>query len=350
MEPKKILITGANGFVGSNLYDALSGNFHLIGLDIAGQGKYPSADFYRWEELNSLPAVHTIVHLAGKAHDTSETSREQEYFDINLGLTQNIFDHFLESAAEKFIFFSSVKAVADRVKGEWLTEENEPDPQTPYGKSKLAAERYIFERLKVEESERRRDEGTGEREIEKAGERLIDREKGDWEIWRRGKKMVYIIRPAMIHGPGNKGNLNLLYKVVSKGIPWPLGSFENKRSFVSIGNVAYVVRLLIERNIPSGVYNLADDEPLSTNSIITMIADSFHRKPCIWHIPPGVVRAAAKTGDLLHLPFNRERLKKLTENYCVSSALLKQTAGIDKLPVSAQAGMAFTLQSFRKIR
>lgn len=151
----------------------------------------------------------------------------------------------------------------------------------------------------------------------------------------------------MIHGPGNKGNLNLLYKVVSKGTPWPLGSFENKRSFASIGNVAYAVRLFIERDVPPGIYNLADDEPLSMNAVIGMIADSLHRKTSIWHIPPGLIRAAARTGDLLHLPFNSERLKKLTENYCVSNALLKQIARIEKLPVSAQEGMIQTLSAFR---
>jgi nucleoside-diphosphate-sugar epimerase len=375
MSDKTILITGANGFVGSNLYDALSGEFHLIGLDITGPGKYPSGDFYRWEDMDSLPAVHTIIHLAGKAHDTADTSREQEYFDVNLGLTQKIFDHFLQSGAEKFIFFSSVKAVADTIRGDWLTEENEPDPQTPYGKSKLAAEQYILKRLKDFETERPGDEGARERRRERAQERNNDNDDnhdnhdnnpipnapfpefqspiispfaiGD-KI--RNSRLIYILRPAMIHGPGNKGNLNLLYKIVSKGIPWPLGSFENKRSFASIGNVAYVVRLMIERNIPSGIYNLADDESLSTNAIIGMIADCLHRKTSIWHIPPGLVRATARTGDLLHLPFNSERLKKLTENYCVSNALLRQIIRIEKLPVSAQEGMAFTLQSFRKIR
>lgn len=60
-------------------------------------------------------------------------------------------------------------------------------------------------------------------------------------------KRVYILRPCMIHGPGNKGNLNLLYNVVRKGIPWPLGDFENKRSFTSIDNLCYVVEGLLER-------------------------------------------------------------------------------------------------------
>jgi len=95
--------------------------------------------------------LDTIIHLAGKAHDTKNTSEAQSYFDINVGLTKTIFTCFLNSGAEKFIYFSSVKAVTDAVGDEVLTEDTVCNPQTPYGKSKLEAEEYI---------EERRDEGT----------------------------------------------------------------------------------------------------------------------------------------------------------------------------------------------
>ena len=67
-------------------------------------------------------------------------------------------------------------------------------------------------------------------------------------------KQVYILRPCMIHGSGNKGNLNLLYNVVRKGIPWPLGAFENRRSFTSIDNLCYVVEGLLTKEVGSGIY------------------------------------------------------------------------------------------------
>ncbi|MDP4679990.1 MAG: nucleoside-diphosphate-sugar epimerase, partial [Cyclobacteriaceae bacterium] len=86
-------------------------------------------------------------------------------------------------------------------------------------------------------------------------------------------KSYYILRPCMIHGPGNKGNLNLLYKLISNGIPYPLAAFENKRSFLSVENLCFVIRELLERDdIPSGIYNVSDDEVLSSNTLIKLIA------------------------------------------------------------------------------
>jgi len=76
----------------------------------------------------------------------------------------------------------------------------------------------------------------------------------------------------MIHGPGNKGNLNLLYKLVQKGLPWPLGAFENKRSFTSIDNLTHIITQIIEKEIDPGIYQIADDEALSTNELIQLIA------------------------------------------------------------------------------
>ena len=89
----------------------------------------------------------------------------------------------------------------------------------------------------------------------------------------------------MIHGPGNKGNLNLLYNLVSKGFPWPLGDFENKRSFCSIENLCFIIRELIERDdIPSGIYNIADDVPLSTNEVVRLIAESKGKEARIFNL------------------------------------------------------------------
>ena len=90
------------------------------------------------------------------------------------------------------------------------------------------------------------------------------------------------MRPCMIHGPGNKGNLNLLYNVVKKGIPWPLGSFENRRSFTSIDNLCYVVEGLLVKNAASGIYHMGDDEALSTNELIAIMCEVMGKQPHIW--------------------------------------------------------------------
>jgi nucleoside-diphosphate-sugar epimerase len=150
----------------------------------------------------------------------------------------------------------------------------------------------------------------------------------------------------MIHGPGNKGNLNLLYKVAGKGIPWPLGAYENRRSFTSMANLNFIVGQLLEKDIEPGTYNIADDEPLSTNRLIELIAESRGKQPRIWNIGKKWVHLAAKPGDVLPLPFNSERLKKLTESYVVSNAKLKKALGIQTLPVTAEKGMRKTLRSF----
>jgi nucleoside-diphosphate-sugar epimerase len=307
----KILITGVHGFVGSNLISALKQNHSIYGLDIISPEKEGVIQTFSWNELDQIPEIDAIIHLAGKAHDTKNQSKAQTYFDINFGLTQKIFDYFLQSKARKFIFFSSVKAAADSVEGDILTEDVIPNPIGPYGESKIAAEKYIQSK-DLKENE------------------------------------VYIFRPCMIHGPGNKGNLNLLYHVVSKGIPWPLGAFENRRSFISIDNLSFIIGEIIKKNIASGIYNIADDETLSTNELIELIARATGRKSRIWKLPPRVMNIVAKLGTLIHLPLNSERLRKLTENYVVSNHKIKAALEIETMPVSARKGFELTLKSFEK--
>lgn len=108
-----------------------------------------------------------------------------------------------------------------------------------------------------------------------------------------GKK-VYIMRPCMIHGPGNKGNLNLLYGVVSKGIPWPLGAFENRRSFTSIGNLQEVIKGFLTKDAPNGIYHMGDDEALSTNELMELICSALGKKEHIWNIPRSLMNGAAR--------------------------------------------------------
>lgn len=312
-----ILVTGINGFVGTNFTNSWFRNHKIVGLDIHQPDKEGVERIFGWDELGKVPPVDAIVHLAGKAHDTKNRSEAQVYFDVNTGLTQKIFDYFLQSDARTFIFFSSVKAAADSVPGDVLTEEVVPAPVGPYGESKIRAEKYILNKLSA------------------VSDKLLD-------------KRVYILRPCMIHGPGNKGNLNLLYSVVKKGIPWPLGAYENRRSFCSIGNISYVVeQLIVKENIESGIYHVGDDEPLSTNELIRLIGESVGKRSHIWQLPKRFMNAAAAIGGVLKLPLNKERLRKLTENYVVSNAKIKGALGIDKMPLSAKEGMRKTLDSFR---
>ncbi len=285
---RRILVTGAYGFVGTNLCAGLrSEGFDCDALDLR-QGDVPYSRFFSWDELDRIDFSEyaSVVHLAGKAHDLKKVANEQEYFDVNVGLLKKVFER-AEGVVPRFIYFSSSKAA---------------QPDTPYGRSKLAAEEYL------------------------AGRAIV-------------------LRPAMIHGPGNKGNLNLLFAFAKRGLPWPLAAFENKRSFTSIGNVCAAVAALAVRG-EKGVYPIADDEPLSTNRLIELIAESLGRRARLWRLPKGLMRFAARAGDVLHMPLNTERLGKLTEDCIVDNSDLKRALGWEKMPIPAEDGLRTTLASF----
>ncbi len=302
-----ILITGNNGFVGKNLMFYLQNiGFKVIGIT----RKAESNNEIEYSNLN--PSVwnnsFAIVHLAGKAHDLKKTSNDDEYFEVNYELTKKLYDQFLKSNTQQFIYISSVKAAADEVKG-ILTEDVIPNPVNAYGKSKHMAEAYILANIPE-------------------------------------TKKVYILRPCMIHGPGNRGNLNLLFSLVGKGFPWPLGAFENQRSFCSIDNLCFAIKeLLTQQKIPSGIYNLADDVSLSTNELIQLIATSQNKQTRIFNIPKGLIGSLAKLGDFLHWPLNSDRLQKLTERYVVSNDKIKQAIG-KPFPINAKEGLLNTFKYF----
>ena len=286
----KILISGAYGFVGTNLSKYLAAKGHeCIALDIAKGNVDAYAAFYTWDELGKIDwaGIDAVVHLAGKAHDTKNVTEPQVYFDVNVGLTQKLFTACGDKV-KTFVYFSSIKAV---------------DGDTPYAQSKREAEK-----------------------------------------WLNGRAVV--LEPAMIHGPGNKGNLNLLFAVVKRGIPWPLAAFENKRSFTSIGNVCAVVEELCKGSVPRGIYPLCDDEPVSTNRLIGLIAESRGKKARLWRLPKGLMRFVAKMGDVCRLPLNSERLGKLTEDSVVDNSKIKSVLGWASMPIRAEDGLRETLKSF----
>ena len=294
----KIIITGITGFVGQNLSKYLVIQKFLVeGLSLRSSWEFPdNAD--------------AIIHLAGKAHDTANTSTEEEYFRVNRDLTIQLFNEFLNSEVKDFFYFSSVKASADTIEG-ILYENHHSNPQTPYGKSKLEAEKYLLSK------------------------KLPD------------NKRLFIIRPCMIHGPGNKGNLNLLYKVVEKGLPWPLAAFHNQRSFLSIDNLNFLIeKILTDNSIPSGIYNFSDDKSLSTNELVSLIATTIGKKSNLWNVNSTFISKVAKIGDAIKLPLNSERLKKLTESYVISNQKIKTALEIEKLPLSAEEGLRKTIRSF----
>lgn len=295
----KIIITGASGFIGQNLINYLKNTNEIEPLSI------------RYQFNNKLEIKgDAIIHLAGKAHDLKKVSSEKEYFEANFELTKKLFNVFLNSEVRDFIYFSSVKAVADKVSG-ILYENDNANPKTIYGQSKFKAEEYILSQQIPKE------------------------------------KRVFIIRPCMIHGPGNKGNLNLLYNIVKKRIPYPLAAFHNERSFLGIDNLNFLIKEILQnKQILSGVYNFSDDEVLSTNELVEIISSVANKKNLSLAISKPIIHSLAKIGDFIRLPLNSQTIQKLTENYRVSNHKIKEAIGIEKLPYTAQQGLEKTIKSF----
>ncbi|MBW5343213.1 hypothetical protein EST52_26025 [Escherichia coli] len=155
----------------------------------------------------------------------------------------------------------------------------------------------------------------------------------------------------MIHGPGNKGNLNLLYKVVKKGIPWPLAAYNNLRSFIFIDNLCFLIyKILLDKNLASNVFNFADDDSISTNELVRIIGDTLGLSTKLIALPKSLINTVVKFGDYLPLPLNSERLKKLTDSYVVSNEKVKSTLNVKELPIRAQDGLKLTIQSFNNVK
>jgi nucleoside-diphosphate-sugar epimerase len=308
---KRILITGVTGFVGSSLVKYFNGQetYLLFGhsrdVNRARQQfqheKIELLDDCRAAKLDELK-IDCIIHLAGIAHDMSNQYQQEDYEKVNYENTKRTYDQFLKSGATKFIYLSSIKAAVDVSKIP-ATEDIIPQPVTDYGKSKLKAEQYIE------------------------------------SITLPSERNYYIFRPCMIHGPGNKGNLNLLYRFVKAGIPYPFGGFKNQRSFLGIDNFLFTIHQFIEKQVPSGIYHLADEGFLSTGELYEIIATALGRQPRVVKVPRKWVQVACT------LIGRRHMLNKLTEDLMVSNIKLL-TALNNKLPVTLRDGLVKTIKSF----
>lgn len=313
---ENILVTGASGFIGSNLIPYLlkkgcklyghSRDLNYLqtayGDFLQGVLSDCSADSLRKNQIQS------VVHLAGIAHDLSKKYTENDYFTVNLHNSCALFDAWksLQNPKGRFIFISSVKAVADQGAVD-LDESAIPMPVSAYGRSKYLAEKYIVE--------------------------------------NSGETMYYILRPCMVHGPGNKGNLNLLYRFVKMGLPYPLGAYDNKRSLLSVENLCFCIDHMLRKPIDRGVYHVADNGSISTREIVDSMAEILGQKARILNIPKSIIEGGAKFGSLLNLPFNQIRLTKLTEDLTLSNQKLLQALS-KPLPLDLKTGLKNTLKSF----
>lgn len=294
---KSIVVSGATGFVGQNLIPYLQKNIHdctIMPVSVRyGDTFMSQANIY--------------IHLAGKAHDTRNITKSEEYYEANYLLTQTVYNRFLEDKeAHCFIYMSSVKAIAERPDSEIVDENYLEHVETVYGKSKKLAEDYIISKIPI-------------------------------------NKRVYILRPCMIHGPGNKGNLNLLFQLIKKGIPYPLGAFNNQRSFLSIENLCFIIKELIERrDIGNGIFHVADTVAISTNRVVELIGEVLHKKIYTFNVPQILIKSIFYVGGCVSDKIGPTQLNKLTDSFIVSNQKILKALN-KELPVNTEAGLKVTI-------
>lgn len=295
-----IIINGSSGFIGKNLLNILPDS---VGVSLRNSD---------WRE--SIVGACAIINLVGKAHDHSGTATKQDYYYANLELTKEIFKSFIESNASLLIHISSIAAVEEFESINPLTEYNDCHPVSWYGESKRAAEKW-----------------------------LLNQEIPD------GKKLI-IIRPPMVHGPGDKGNLGMLYNFISKGLPYPFSSFDNSRSFISINNFVYYIQEILNNfsKMDNGIYHVSDNESVSTKDIIEIIKSVTNKRVLKLNLPSIFIRLLANIGDHTPIPINNKRLKKLTSTLQVSNSKINSILEIERLPETGKEGIKRTIEWFHK--
>ena len=283
----KVQLTGASGFIGQNLTKLLK--FECIRAKISTTEPFKiSADIF--------------IHLAGIAHNLDSKITSNQYQTINTELTKKAFDAFLLSNAKIFILLSTVKAVRNE-SDSIITEESIESPSTDYGRSKLQAEKYILSRDLPKD------------------------------------KLIYILRPALITGPGVKGNMQRLYNFSNKSFNWFLSSINNQRSFCNILNLNFVIEQLIERiDIPSGIYLLSDNETISTGEIVNELSIKGIKYKNLSILSASFIIFLLKFDKFIGYTTILSPLRTLASNYIISNKKITKALG-KSLPFSTLEGI-----------
>jgi nucleoside-diphosphate-sugar epimerase len=270
----RLLVTGANGFIGGALCHALEQNGYDVVRAVrdrenvaalqAGTQTFavatgelgPDTD---WVE--SIQGVDTIVHAAARVHLMQDMANDPlaAYRRVNNAGTACLARAAAKAAVRRFIYISTVKVSGERTESTPFSETDPPDPQDPYAVSKLEAEQAL------------------------------------WEISGRTGLQVVIVRPPLVYGPGVKANFLRLIRLVDRGIPMPVANVTNRRSLLALDNlVDFLLRCIKAPAAAGETFLVADDEDLSTPDLIGRIAAHMGRKPRLVSFPPALVGLAAR--------------------------------------------------------
>jgi UDP-glucose 4-epimerase len=260
----KILVTGATGFIGNKLCQALSmrGDAVVavsrrqvaIDTNITVINKVLSKDT-DWQDC--LKDVDVVIHLAGRAHVMNDVSENpyQAYADINIDATKQLAEQAALFGVKRFIYLSSIKVNGERTKDVAFSETDSPQPEDDYGITKCEAEK-VLNNIAIQ---------TG-----------MD---------------VVIIRPPLVYGAGVKANFKSLIKLAQLNIPLPFGAIDNKRSLVFIENLIDFILLCTHHpNAANQTFLISDDDDVSTTRLIQYIKEASGKRPLLIPVPQSWLR------------------------------------------------------------
>ena len=265
----KVLVTGSNGFIGKNLVSQLKNNKDIsLTLSSRVSSRFSERNINQfiltsidsstdWKEI--LEDIDIVIHLAGIAHNNYSNFKsgvQDEYRKINVEATLNLANQAIRANVKRFIYLSSIKVNGEAtVKNRPFTAEDVPNPQDLYAKLKLEAEISLK------------------------------------KITTNSKTELVIIRPVLVYGPGVKGNLLSLIKWIKFGIPLPLRSIENKRSFVSIRNLVDFINICLEHPYAANqVFLVSDNSSISTSRLIRKLAIFLKKRLILIPFPQKILK------------------------------------------------------------
>ena len=315
----KILITGATGFIGAQLSETLANSGHDVcdtARSLAPSGpttrELITCDLESVENLDHLTtSCDVIVHLAGRAHVMSDdpATSESLYLSANVDVTRKLALSAARTGVKRMILMSSVKVNGESTSIEApFTSQDTPNPQDPYGRSKTQAEQAL------------------------------------WEVTAMSGLEGVVIRPPLVYGPGVRANFASLIGIVGRGLPLPLGSIQNKRSFVAIDNlIDCIAAVLQSSNAVGQTFLVSDGHDLSTPELIRSIASALHKSPMLIPFPPALLKLAATSAG------KRSAYDRLCGSLTVDIALTKQKLSWTP-PFTVQDSMQRTVDAFIQSR
>ncbi len=297
---KNVLVTGASGFIGSRLVDRLSGEGCRVKAMVRSSLEKiqwpPGVELVLGDIRDPMTikaaavGVDFIFHLAGRAHALSESRAEEAlYRAVNVDGTKHVLEAAMEVGCESVLFFSSVKAMGEQTL-KCLDESAPPCPATPYGRSKLEAERLVF------------------------------------EYGVRNGLHVACLRLPLVYGPGNKGNLFRMISAIDRGFFPSIPEVGNRRSIVHVSNVVEAALLAATCQAANGkCYIVTDARSYTTRELYERICHGLGKRVPRWHFPVGALKLLARVGDAVGcirgrpFLFDSDALEKLIGSACYST-------------------------------